>query len=83
VTTPIPETIVLLEDGEVYVRSDAALRIARRLTFPWPLAYGLMIVPRFIRDAVYDFIAVRRYRWFGQRQACMVPTPQTRKRFLE
>jgi predicted DCC family thiol-disulfide oxidoreductase YuxK len=42
-----------------------------------------MIVPRFIRDAVYDFIAVRRYRWFGQRQACMVPTPQTRKRFLE
>jgi predicted DCC family thiol-disulfide oxidoreductase YuxK len=83
VTTPIPETIVLLEDGEVYVRSDAALRIARRLTFPWPLAYGLMIVPRFIRDAVYDFIAVRRYRWFGQRQACMVPTPQTRKRFLD
>ena len=82
VTPPIPDTVVLVEDGVVYFRSDAPLRIARRLTFPWPLAYGLVIVPRFIRDAVYDFIAARRYKWFGRRDVCMVPTPELKRRFL-
>jgi predicted DCC family thiol-disulfide oxidoreductase YuxK len=83
VTPPIPDTIVLLDDGVAYFRSDAPLRIARRLRFPWPLAYGLMIVPRFIRDRVYDFIAARRYRWFGRRDACMIPTPELKGRFLD
>jgi predicted DCC family thiol-disulfide oxidoreductase YuxK len=82
VTLPIPDTIVLLENGAVFYRSDAALRVARGLTFPWPLAYGLVAVPRFIRDRVYDFIAARRYRWFGRRDACMIPTPDLRARFL-
>jgi predicted DCC family thiol-disulfide oxidoreductase YuxK len=82
VTPPIPDTIVLLDDGVAYFRSDAPLRIARRLRFPWPLAYGLVIVPRFIRDRAYDFIAARRYRWFGRRDVCMVPTPELKNRFL-
>ena len=82
VTLPVPDTIVLLEDGAAFYRSDAALRVARGLTFPWPLAYGLVAVPRFIRDRVYDFIAARRYRWFGRRDACMIPTPDLRARFL-
>ena len=82
VQLPIPDTIVLVEDGVVYYRSDAPLRVARRLTFPWPLAYGLIVVPRFIRDRVYDFIAARRYRWFGRRDVCMVPTPELQQRFL-
>ena len=79
---PVPDTIVLVQDGQVYLRSDAALRIARHLTFPWRLAYGLTAVPRFIRDAVYDAVAARRYRWFGRRDTCMVPTPDLARRFL-
>jgi predicted DCC family thiol-disulfide oxidoreductase YuxK len=79
---PIPDTVVLVEDGAVYVRSEAALRIARRLSFPWPVLFALMVVPRPLRDAIYDAIARRRYRWFGQRDACMVPTPEQRRRFL-
>ena len=82
VTLPIPDTIVLVEGGKVYFRSDAPLRIARRLRFPWPLAYALVVVPRFIRDRVYDFIAARRYQWFGRRDVCMIPTPDLRARFL-
>ena len=83
VTAPIPDTMVLVENGKVYFRSDAPLRIARGLTLPWPLASVFLVVPRFIRDTVYDFVAARRYRWFGRRQVCMVPTPELRGRFLE
>ena len=82
VKLPIPDTIVLVDQGVVYYRSDAPLRVARGLTFPWPLAYGFIVVPRFIRDRVYDFIAARRYRWFGRRDVCMVPTPELQQRFL-
>ena len=82
VSTP-PDSIVLIDDDGVHYRSDAPLRIARRLTFPWPLAYGLVVVPRAIRDAVYDIIAARRYKWFGRRDACMVPSPDLQRRFLE
>ena len=81
--TNAPNSIVLLEDDGVYFQSDAALRIVRRLTFPWPLAYGLVVVPRFVRDWVYDIIAARRYKWFGRRDACMVPTPDLKQRFLD
>ena len=80
---PIPDSIVLVEDGRVYFRSDAPLRIARGLTFPWPLLAVFLLVPRFVRDRVYDFIAARRYRWFGRRDVCMVPTPELNKRFLQ
>jgi predicted DCC family thiol-disulfide oxidoreductase YuxK len=80
---PIPDSMVLVEAGTAYFRSVAPLRIARQLTFPWPLAYGLILVPRFIRDRVYDIIAARRYRWFGRRDACMMPTPDLRQRFLD
>ena len=55
-------SIELVEGGRTFTKSTAALRIARRLRFPWPLAYGLILVPRFIRDAVYDFIASRRHQ---------------------
>ena len=80
---PLPDSVVLLDDGQVFTRSDAALRIARLLGFPWSLAAALAIVPRGLRDAIYDAIARRRYRWFGRREACMVPGPEIRGRFLE
>jgi predicted DCC family thiol-disulfide oxidoreductase YuxK len=79
----LPDSIVLIDGGRIYARSDAALRIARRLAWPWPLAYALVVVPRFIRDRVYDAIAARRYRWFGRRDVCMVPAPHLRARFLD
>ncbi len=77
-----PETVVLLEDGRVFTRSTAALRIVRRLSFPWPLAYGFILIPRPLRDAIYDSVARRRYRWFGRREQCMMPTPELQRRFL-
>jgi len=80
---PLPDTMILIEDGRAYFRSDAPLRIARRLAFPWPLLFALAIVPRAVRDRVYDFIAAHRYRWFGRRDVCMIPTPALRSRFLD
>ena len=78
----LPDSIVLVDDGRLYVRSSAALRIARGLRFPWPLAWIFIVVPRPIRDWVYDLIARHRYAWFGRRDECMVPTPDVRSRFL-
>jgi predicted DCC family thiol-disulfide oxidoreductase YuxK len=80
---PLPDAIVLVEDGRLYTRSTAALRIARRLTFPWPLAAVFLAVPRPFRDRAYALVASRRYRWFGRRETCMVPTPELRARFIE
>ena len=79
---PLPDSLVLLEDGRLFTRSTAALRVARGLRFPWPLAYVFVAVPRPVRDCVYDAVARNRYRWFGRRDVCMVPTPELRSRFL-
>lgn len=76
-------TMVLVEGKSYYTRSCAGFRIANRLTFPWSLLSVFLILPRFIRDAVYDFIANNRYRWFGKKETCMIPSPDLRKRFLE
>jgi predicted DCC family thiol-disulfide oxidoreductase YuxK len=82
-TEELPDSIVLVEAGRIYTRSEAALRIARRLDGAYPLLYALIVVPRWIRDRVYDWVARNRYRWFGKREACMIPTPELRERFLE
>ncbi len=76
------DTLVLIEGGKVYTKSTAALRIARRLRWPWPALYAHVAVPRPARDFVYDWFARRRYRWFGKRDECMVPSPEARERFL-
>lgn len=77
------DSLVLIEDERCFLRSTAALRIARRLNGLWPLLYVFIVVPRFLRDGVYSFIAHRRYRWFGKMDACRIPTPELRERFLE
>jgi len=76
-------TFVLVSDGRCHVQSDAALRVARFLRMPWRLLRGLRLVPRALRDAVYDAVARSRYRWFGRLDACMVPTPSVAARFLD
>ena len=76
-------TIVLVEADETYVRSTAALRIARRLRGPWRLLALALLVPRPLRDAVYSWIAANRYDWFGTQDQCRVPTPELKSRFLD
>ncbi len=76
------DSIVLIENEKVYVKSSAALRIARKMSNLWPLFFVLLIIPSFIRDGVYDFIAKNRYKWFGKKEQCMIPTPGLREKFL-
>jgi predicted DCC family thiol-disulfide oxidoreductase YuxK len=73
---------VVVERGGVYTKSTAALRIVRRVGGLWPALYALIVVPRPVRDFAYDWFARRRYRWFGKRDECMVPSPEVRERFL-
>jgi predicted DCC family thiol-disulfide oxidoreductase YuxK len=75
-------TFVVIADGKAYVRSDAAIRLARFLSGGWRLLGLLRIVPRPVRDYVYDVVARNRYRWFGRRETCMAPAPGLEKRFL-
>ncbi|MGN7823902.1 thiol-disulfide oxidoreductase DCC family protein [Chitinophaga sp. 22536] len=75
-------SFILVQNGKAYTKSTAALRVARQLPFPWKLLYAGIIFPRFIRDGVYNIIARNRYRWFGRKDRCMVPTPEIRERFL-
>jgi len=76
-------SFLLVEDDHYYTRSTSALRIARSLSGGWPLLYAFIIVPRFIRDAVYNLIAQNRYKWFGKQETCWVPTPDLKKKFLD
>jgi predicted DCC family thiol-disulfide oxidoreductase YuxK len=76
------DTTVLIEAGHAYLRSSAALRIARRLGGLWPLLYAFAVVPSVLRDFAYNWFARRRYRWFGKRDACMAPAEDVRDRFL-
>ena len=75
-------SFLFIENEKIYNRSTAALRVCRHLKGLWPLCYGFIIVPPFIRTGVYDFIAKNRYKWFGQKEECMVPSADVRARFL-
>ncbi|MCU7551111.1 thiol-disulfide oxidoreductase DCC family protein [Chitinophagaceae bacterium LB-8] len=76
------ETFILIEDGKVYQKSTAALRLYNQLSWYWKWTQLFWIVPRFLRDAVYDLFARNRYRWFGKSEECMIPTPDLMSRFI-
>ncbi|MEM0516849.1 thiol-disulfide oxidoreductase DCC family protein [Aequorivita flava] len=76
------DSIILIDGEKHYEKSSAALRIAKYLSGAYPLLFGFMVVPKFIRNAVYDYIAKNRYKWFGKRDECMIPTPDLKKKFL-
>jgi predicted DCC family thiol-disulfide oxidoreductase YuxK len=76
-------SVVLLENERFYTKSAAALRICGHLNRFWPIFKIFMIFPAPLRDFFYDFIAKNRYKWFGKSDACMLPSPAIRKRFLE
>lgn len=77
------DTILLIEQGQAYTQSTAALRIAKRLHRPWPLLYMFIIVPRPLRNHIYKWIARHRYTWFGRTDSCMLPTPELKRRFID
>ncbi|WP_199619164.1 thiol-disulfide oxidoreductase DCC family protein [Paenibacillus alkalitolerans] len=76
------DTFIFVENGKPYVKSTAALRLAKHLDGGWRFAYCFIIIPRFVRDSVYTFVAKNRYRWFGRREACLLMRPEYRERFL-
>lgn len=83
------DTFVVVEQAEdgsssrIYTRSEAAIQVVSKLRQPWPLVRLVWWVPRPIRDGLYSWVSRNRYRWFGKRQTCMVPTPDIRERFLQ
>jgi predicted DCC family thiol-disulfide oxidoreductase YuxK len=76
------DSLALIEDNKIYYRSTAALKIARKLSGGWPLLYGLIVLPSAIRDGVYDWIGKNRYRWFGEKSTCRLPTATEKSKFL-
>ena len=78
----VTDSIVLIENGKAYTKSTAALRVSRHLGGLYPLAYIFMIIPNFIRNWVYDYVARNRYKWYGKKDQCMIPTPELRAKFL-
>jgi predicted DCC family thiol-disulfide oxidoreductase YuxK len=75
-------SFILLEEGKIYTKSTAALRVAKRLNGLYKYLYDFMIAPKFIRDTVYNIIAKNRYKWFGKQESCWLPTPALQHLFL-
>jgi predicted DCC family thiol-disulfide oxidoreductase YuxK len=76
------KTFFLIDGDKYYSRSTAALRAAKELGFPWNLAYIFILVPPFIRNGVYRLISRYRYKWFGKRSTCRLPSPEEKAKFL-
>lgn len=82
VETSKADSVVVIDDGRVSLRSDGALHVAGKLDKPWSWLGFLIIVPRPIRDFIYRLLAKYRYRLFGKKDVCMIPTPELKQRFL-
>jgi predicted DCC family thiol-disulfide oxidoreductase YuxK len=77
------DSFVIIENGKAFQKSSAALRLYNKLPWYWKWTQVFWIVPKFIRDGVYNFIARNRYRWFGKKEECMIPTAEMKQKFLE
>ncbi len=75
-------SVILVDNGKAYTQSSACLRICKYLGGGWKLVYALMIIPKFLRDAVYNLVARNRYRWFGKKDSCMIPPADWKDRFF-
>ncbi|MFD2044231.1 thiol-disulfide oxidoreductase DCC family protein [Ornithinibacillus salinisoli] len=76
------DSMILMDGKKYYTKSTAALRICGKLDGLWKIFYGLLIIPRPIRDVFYGILAKNRYKWFGKKDSCMLPSPEVRDRFL-
>lgn len=81
-TTDFDTVILINDENKIYQKSDAALEIARNLDGFWKIFYVFKILPSFLRNPIYDLVARNRYRIFGRTDACRIPTPELRARFL-
>ena len=77
------DSFVLIQEGKAYKKSTGALKVARRLSGPAQLLYSFILLPAFLRDAVYTFVGKNRYKWFGKKEVCWLPTPALRSKFLD
>ena len=77
------DSIILIKNKKAFTKSTAALRIAQNLSGLWPALVVFLIIPPFIRNWVYDYVAKNRYKWFGRKDACMIPTPELKAKFLD
>lgn len=76
-------SFILLEKDTVYTKSGAVLRVIKKLSGAWPALYAFIIVPPFIRNAIYDVVARNRYQWFGKKEECRIPTPELQELFID
>ncbi|MFN5983788.1 MAG: thiol-disulfide oxidoreductase DCC family protein [Fluviicola sp.] len=76
-------SLVYVENGKIYTKSSGALRITKQLKGLWPMMICFLIIPKFIRDGVYTYVAKNRYKWYGKKTSCWLPTPELKKRFLD
>lgn len=74
-------SFILFKDQQIYTHSTGALMVAKQLSGAWPLLYAFIIIPPFIRNAVYQFIANNRYKWFGKKESCAIPSPELKSLF--
>ncbi len=76
------DSIILIENNYAFTKSTAILKISKHLNGIYPLAYGFIIIPTFIRNFVYDIIARNRYKWWGKKDSCMIPTEEVKEKFI-
>ena len=77
-----PDSVILIEDNNAYIRSRAALKISAQLTWPWKIVSCLRILPSFLLDPLYKIIAKNRYKFWGKRDQCMIPSAEIEDRFI-
>lgn len=76
------DSLILIENDKVYIKSEAAFKISKHLTYPWKVFYHFRYFPKRFCDWFYDLIAQNRYTWFGKKQSCMIPRTEWKGRFL-
>lgn len=76
------DSIILVRGDQIFYKSKAALEIAKNLSGLWPVLVVFNVIPSFIRDPIYDWIARKRYSWFGKKETCRIPTPEEKQKFL-
>lgn len=77
------QSIILKNGNSILTKSSAVLTVTKNLSGGWPILYAFIVIPKFIRDGLYDIIAKNRYSWFGKKDQCMIPSPQLKSRFID
>ena len=76
------DSLVLIEEGQVFQKSTAVLKVCRHLKWPWKVFYSFIVIPKFLRDGIYEFVAKHRYQWFGKKDTCVMVIPEHKNRFI-